>query len=96
MGAWGTGIYHNDQALDFVGKITDHAFKTADFDEDFLVVANMLQGQASATKVQAKKIIKIIQNQISNIDCWSGDSQEERMAMLEKLLAWFNDKENII
>lgn len=94
MGAWGHGIYSNDTALDFLADVIDDAFESAKYNDEFLVVADLIKQNTSATKNQASKIKEVIQEELLDIANWSKNTQEPRKQILMELYQWFDDTGN--
>lgn len=87
MGAWGTGIYDNDMALDFKLILIEEAFKKAELNEDFLVVADIIKKENYLPTIyQSAKLAKVINDELSNLDCWKENKREDRKHILLDLL----------
>lgn len=87
MGAWGTGVYDNDMALDFELILIAEAFKKAELNEDFLVIADLISKGCYIPKInESAKIVQVIKDEIANLDSWKEEKREERKELLLNLL----------
>ena len=87
MGAWGTGIYDNDMALDFKNILIDLAFEKAELNEDFLVIADMVKNKDYTLSIyQSAKLVEVIDQELHNLEYWKENKRDERKKMLLNLL----------
>lgn len=103
MGAWHTGIYDNDTALDFMGKITEYIATevTLKHNEEVLVLADMISQYLFPSPLDSVLFRNVIKEELNNLDCWKEEKRELREDVLIKLLknstkAYINEKDNTI
>lgn len=103
MGAWHTGIYDNDTALDFMGKVTEYVATemTPSCNEEVLVVADMMSKYLFPSPLDSVLFINVIKEELDRLENWKEEKREERKEVLLKLLKdstspYINKEDNTI
>lgn len=87
MGAWETGIYDNDIALDFMGKVAEEMSEKAESNEEILAIADMMSKYTYPSPLNTAIFIETIKEELDNLECWKEECRESRKQVLLDLLS---------
>lgn len=88
MGAWSVNVDGNDAALDYLNVLIKKGFEIAEDNPSYLLLADIIAKYNYALEDdEFTKLEAIIKEEIKNVDDWVKDSREDRLEVLNKLLA---------
>lgn len=103
MGAWHTGVYDNDIALDFMGKVAEYIAieMSPTRNEEILVLADIISKYSYPTPLDSALFVGVIKEELDNLECWKEECREDRKKVLLKLLSdstryYINKEDNTI
>ena len=87
MGAWGIKTYENDRACDFIIDIIDVAFDKAEYNEDYIAVADLCISTVSIDRDMIIKLLEVVNEELTDdyLNCWRDECKEDRRKYLSEM-----------
>lgn len=84
MGAWGAGVYQNDNALDYISKLSRMAQSEVRNADDALVFIDMFWENGTFDYPESEKLYAFLDYEMERIEDWKESSQAARLLVLEE------------